>query len=420
MCRNILIFQKVKILFLFFIFLFLQQLLSAQNIEIKSLRVYSSEDEREFPIIDLSDPNHKEITIEFDVQSQFIPNFNIEFKFCDSQWNPFNNAFLTNPMYNTEHSLLFDRLPSTVRGARFHYSGKFPNNNVTFPFSGKWKFYLVDTQNRNVIYGTGKFYVVNPEVKLNVQLSKEGSEGDLPGLAALRRTFAISAGFTLPDSLFPANVMHVEIITNRKFNYPILIDRSSYTTDRFYEWNASNKFSFTARNIRPGNEYRQTDIRDIGKYNSSTVNAKFGDIETTNFFTRGRKDYNGGSMLLNYRNENADYMNVVFKLRSPENIKSPIFLVGSFNDWTVSQDYEMFDDNGLMNFQVQLKRGVYDYQFVTGDIVNNKVEYIQWEILEGNFWETQNDYFIFLFYRTEEKGGYDKIIGYKKIKSGAL
>jgi hypothetical protein len=80
----------------------------------------------------------------------------------------------------------------------------------------------------------------------------------------------------------------------------------------------------------------------------------------------------------------------------------------------------MFDDKGLMNITIQLKRGVYDYQYVTGDVINNKVENIEWEILEGNFWETQNDYFIFLYYRTEEKGGYDKIIGYKKIKSGAL
>jgi len=420
MRRNIIVGLKIEIPFFIFIFLFLQQFSTAQNIGIKSLRIYSSEDEREFPIIDLSDPNHREITIEFDVQSQFVPNINLEFRFCDSQWNPYDNAFLTNPMYNTEHSLLFDRLPSTVTGARFHYSGKFPNNNITFPFSGKWRFFLVDTQNRDLIYGSGKFFVVRPEVKLNVQFGKEGSEGDLPDLAALRRTFVISSDFTLPDSLFPANVMQVEIIANRKFNYPIIIDRNSYTTDRFYEWNASNKFSFTARNIRPGNEYRQTDTRDIGKYNSSTVNAKFGDIETSNFFTRGRRDFNGGSFLLNYRNENADYMNVVFKLRSPDNIKSPIFLVGSFNDWTVTPEYEMYDDNGLMNIPVQLKRGVYDYQYVTADVTNNNIENIDWEILEGNFWETQNDYSIFLFYKTEEKGGYDKIIGYKKIKSGAL
>ncbi|MEK6553439.1 MAG: hypothetical protein AABZ54_08340, partial [Bacteroidota bacterium] len=167
-------------------------------------------------------------------------------------------------------------------------------------------------------------------------------------------------------------------------------------------------------------EYRQTDTRDIGKYNSSTVNAKFCDIETSNFFTRGGRDFDGGSSLLNYRNENADYMNVVFKLRSPENVRSPIFLVVSFNDWTVSPNYEMFDNNGLMNLSLRLKRGVYDYQYVTGDVINNKIENIEWEILEGNFWETQNDYSIFLFYRTEEKGGYDKIIGYKKIKSGTL
>ena len=266
MCRNILIFLKVRIYFLFLFFVF-AALLSAQNIEIKVF-VYIHQKMKEnfrlsfYPIL----PIKKLSSL---MSNRTIPNINLVFKFCDSQWNPYN-AFLTNPIYNTEHNLLFDRLPSTVRGARFHYSGKFPNNNVTFPFSGKWKFYLVDTQNRNVIYGSGKFYVVNPEVKLNVLLSKEGSEGDLPGLAALRRTFVINSGFTLPDSLFPANVMHVEIITNRKFNYPIIIDRNLYTADRFYEWNASNKFSFTARNIRPEMipPDRHTRYREIQFFNS--------------------------------------------------------------------------------------------------------------------------------------------------------
>ena len=40
--------------------------------------------------------------------------------------------------------------------------------------------------------------------------------------------------------------------------------------------------------------------------------------------------------------------------------------------------------------------------------------------LEGNFWETGNNYHIFLFYNEEQLGGYDKIIGYKQIYSGDL
>jgi len=74
----------------------------------------------------------------------------------------------------------------------------------------------------------------------------------------------------------------------------------------------------------------------------------------------------------------------------------------------------------MMNLSLQLKRGIYDYQYVTGEVAGDHIENINWEILEGNFWETRNEYFIFLYYKTIEKGGYDKIIGYKKIMSNSL
>jgi len=388
--------------------------------QIKSLRVYSSGDQLNFPIIDYSDPDKGSITIDFDVQADYMPNMNIIFKFCDADWNPYDNAFLSNPMYNSEMNLWFEKLPTNIRGARYHYNGSFPNNNVTFPFSGNWKFFIVDSQNRNMIFASGKFFVVYPQVKLNIQAAREGLQGDMKEIASSGRTLSLRTNFTLPDSLFPANVKRVEIITNRKFSYPIVIDRNSYTADRFFEWDAASKFSFIARNILPGNEYRTTDIRDIGKYNAPPVYAHFGEIEISNLFTMGRRDFNGASYLLNFKNENAEYLKVTFRIRPPEEIKSSIFLVGSFNDWKVLPEYEMFDDNGMMNLSVELKRGVYEYQYVTGQIVNGTVENINWEILEGNFYQTENEYRIFLYYGSEEKGGYDKIIGYKKIKTGAL
>ncbi|MFA7229460.1 MAG: type IX secretion system plug protein domain-containing protein [Melioribacteraceae bacterium] len=393
---------------------------SSSDPEIKNLRVYSSGDQLEFPVIDYSDKDKSSISIEFDVQSRFMPNLNIIFKFCDADWNPYSNAFLSNRMYSSETIMWFDELPQRVRGARYHYLGTFPNNNVSFPFSGKWKFFIVDSQNRDKIYASGKFFVVYPEVKLNVRFAREGLRGNLEETAASGRTLSIRTQFTLPDSLFAANIKRIEIVTNRKFSYPAIIDRNTLTADRFYEWDAGSRFSFIARNIRPGNEYRITDLRDIGKYNAPPVYARFGESESSNLFTKGGRDFNGSSYLLDFRDVNADYLNVTFRIRPPEEIKSSLFLVGSFNNWQVLPEYEMFDDNGMMNLSVELKRGVHEYQYVTGNIVNGKVENINWEILEGNFYETENEYNIFLFYNTVEKGGYDKIVGYKKIKTGVL
>lgn len=411
MCRNFLT---------LFLLICLATQIKADDFLIKSLRVYSSESETSFPLIDYSDSSKKSLTIEFDVQGNYAPSLNILFKFCDKDWNPYDNAFLTNFGYNTEYNIWLERLPLRIKDARYHYVGKFPNKNVTFPFSGKWKFFIVDSHDPQTIYGEGKFYVVYPEVKLNVFITKNRMENVIPEIAALGRTITINTYFTLPDSLFESNLTLVEIVENKKISYPIRIIRDELTDKNYYEWNGSNQFLFLASEIKPGNEYRQTDLRDINRFNQKNVYAQYDGIETSNFFKKGKRDFNGGSILTDYKNEYAEYLNVTFRIRPPENINSSIFVVGAFNNWQVLPEFKMFDDDGLMSLTIELKRGVYDYQYVIADLNNGILKNIDWQILEGNFWETENDYHIFLFYQSTEKGGYDKIIGYKKINSGGL
>jgi len=413
MRRNILIYLP-------FILLLLANPFFAQDFSIKSLRVYSSIDELVFPLIDIQDETKNSITIEFDVDGRYEPNLNIVFKYCDSEWQPYDNNFLKNPGYNTAYNLWFERLPLNARGASYNYKGKFPNQAVNFPFSGKWKFFIVDSQNEEKIFGEGKFFVVNPEVGLNVTLTRSRQEGLSPDIVSLGRTFDLRTSLILPDSLFNTNLRKIEIFENRKFAYPIVINRFDNTSHKFFEWNGSNRFTFIARSIRPGNEYRRADIRDVGRFVYPNTNAQFDGIETSNMFKKLNRDWNGATLLMNYKNDNAEYLNVNFRIRPPENITSPVFLVGSFNNWIVSPKYEMFDDNGLLNLTIELKRGVYEYQYVTVDFVNGNIENIDWNILEGNFWETDNEYHIFLFYESTDFGGYDKIIGYKRIKSGDL
>lgn len=409
--------NKIRLFkFLFLIIVASSVKMNAQDFFIRLLRCYSTNDETSLPVIEYRLDNT--ITIEFDLQSNSIPSLNIIFKFCDSNWQPYDNAFLVNPVYNTEHNLYFERLPSTVTGARYHYKNTFPNQNVTFPFSGKWQYFIVDSQNPDMVYASGKFFVVDSIVNFKTSIYKERLEGTVPADPSLGRTIDIRTNLVLPDSLYQSQLKKIEIIENRKIYDPIIVDRLTRTIDRFYEWNGSNSFSFIARQILPGNEYRQTDFRNVNRFPPGEINAQHIGVETSDFFKKHPADLNGGEILSDYRDRYSDYLTVNFKLRSPENITSPIFLVGSFTDWKVLPEYEMFDDNGLMNIAVQLKRGVYDYQYVTGDNVNGEIKNIDWHILEGNFWETKNEYYIFLFYESTEKGGYDKIIGYKKITSG--
>jgi hypothetical protein len=65
-----------------------------------------------------------------------------------------------------------------------------------------------------------------------------------------------------------------------------------------------------------------------------------------------------------------------------------------------------------------LKRGIYDYQYVIGyfDKAKNDVVVLDWIELEGNDWKTGNLYQIVVYYRDPNFGGFDRIIGFKKIE----
>ncbi|MGE5496637.1 MAG: hypothetical protein ACM3Q2_01085, partial [Syntrophothermus sp.] len=66
---------------------------------------------------------------------------------------------------------------------------------------------------------------------------------------------------------------------------------------------------------------------------------------------------------------------------------------------------------------IPLKRGIYDYQYVTAYGNGSEITNTDWYELEGNDWATTNVYNAFVYYSDPDKGGYDRIIGFIKIKS---
>lgn len=391
-------------------------LIAETDFEIKSLRVYQSHDETSFPIIFAN----SKITIEFDIKSDQTPNWEILFRFCDQYWEPYEDYLFANEMYNTERNLWFEVLPFRGDRARYHYKETFPNENVNFPFAGKWQFFIVDSNDRDYIYTSGKFYVINnKEVYLKTSLKSQRLEGLNPDPAVFGQIYNLKVSFNLPDSLFTQNVKNIEIIENRKIEYPIVLEKTYDDQWRYYEIDGSESLSFHVKDIQPGGEYRQVNLMNKTKYTPPKVYAQFDGVEVSRKFKPSGKDFNGGSKLMNFKNEYAEYMDVEFRLRLPDNYYENVFLVGAFNNWEILPDYRMDEDNGLFTKTIELKRGIYDYQYVTADIVNDYLENESWIELEGNDWRTSNEYYIFLYYDSPELGGYEKIVGYKKIISGS-
>ena len=389
----------------------------SQEFIVKSLDVYTSNNETALPVY----TGDNKLVIEFDVQGEWMPNMNVVFRFCDKGWTPTNNIFLLNTGYSTKYFLDFEELPvSVMEDARYHNKSTYPDDRgeVRFPFSGKWRFYITDTQDSSIVYATGKFYVAYSQVDMDVVIARDELEDQNYWPTQLAKRFSLTADFYLPEEFYPAFVDKMEIIDNQRVYYPIEVDRNTNTLFRFYKWDANRHFTFTARDIPAGKVFRQVDIRNPDLYSGRDFDARLDGLEYSRFFLDFRyNDLNGGKIYENFRDAYSTYHNVTFSIRPPDDVYGDIFLVGAFNNWLISPDYQLFNNNGIFSTIVTLKRGVYDYQYVVGEIDDGEVINADWLILEGNNWNNRKEFDVFLYYNEQDKGGYERIIGYKRVRN---
>jgi hypothetical protein len=388
-----------------------------QNFVVKSLNVYTSDNQTSLPVL----TGRNKLVIEFDVRGDFTPNMNVVFRFCDKGWAPTKNVFLLNPQFSTGYFLDFEQLPLTViDDANYHHKSSYPDERgqVQFPFSGKWRFYLTDTQDSSIVYATGKFFVVRDDVNLGVKVKRDELEDKSYWPVELAKAFNVTADFYLPDAFHPSFVDRVEIIDNNRLQDAIVVDRNTNTLFRFYKWDANRSFTFTARDISAGNEFRQVDIRDHNFFSGKDVKAQRDGLENSRFFLNPTgKDLNGGKIYADSKDEFSTYLNVTFSIRPPDDVYGEIFLVGAFNDWQLSTKYQMQNDGGVYSITIPLKRGIYDYQYVLADVADGKISNPDWLVLEGNTWVNSKEFDVFLYYNEQDKGPYERIIGYKRVRT---
>jgi hypothetical protein len=217
--------------YIIFIVLFLSGVIYAQGIEVKTLQVYTGNNETALPVITAGN-----LTIEFDIRSEFRPDLNIVFRFCDRYWKPYDNLFLQNTGQNIAYNIDVKRLGITIEEADYHFKGVYPNNfdNVDFPFSGKWMFYVTDSNDTTIVHATGRFFVINREVQLASTLKHEKLEDETFFPVDLARVFNVTTAFNLPEELHPGFLSHLEIIENQRIFDPYIVDRSFNTNRRNY------------------------------------------------------------------------------------------------------------------------------------------------------------------------------------------
>ena len=114
----------------------------------------------------------------------------------------------------------------------------------------------------------------------------------------------------------------------------------------------------------------------------------------------------------------GDYATTWFRYFTPDKLAfadKDIYLFGELTNYELSDANKMIfnTETGMYENKQMLKQGLYDYIYVTKD---KRTKQVSTDFTEGNWWETENNYIILVYYRTLG-GRADELVGLTQVNS---
>jgi hypothetical protein len=215
----------------------------------------------------------------------------------------------------------------------------------------------------------------------------------------------------------PTQTIKALIVQNNNLNTAISNLKPQYTLGNQLIYKYDTESSFLG-----GNEYLFFENKDVRAANTGIRAIDLQDLYHNYLFTnveRASKPYtynpdiNGNYVVTVLDAENpdieADYVWMHFSLVPTETFKNKnVHVYGNFNNYVIDESTKLIYNqtyNVLTNTML-LKQGFYNYKYV---VVNNNGTLDEGAI-SGNFYQTENNYKVIIYYR-DLGARYDKIIG---------
>jgi hypothetical protein len=340
-------------------------------------------------------------------------NYYYKITHCDYDWkqsqlsiNEYVNGFDSQRIQDYLNSLNTLQVYS-------HYKVVFPNKFTQLKVSGNYLISILN-EDREVIFSR-KFIVYENLVSVPVQVKRARDVKDVN----YKHNIDFSVKSTSITFQSPLTNVKVLLMQNGKFNNAITNIKPMYTigNDLIYKYDTQTQFwagneylNFENKNIRASNNnisYVDTNSSIYGFH--LFANSPRDESPYTYF-----PDINGNFFVNNISAENneieADYSWIYFTLSAPSYFgKKNIYITGMFNNYALSDENKMeFNTKkGIYEKALMIKQGFTNYQYV---IANDKGKIDEENAVDGNFYQTENNYFAIIYYR-ENNQRYDRIIG---------
>ena len=294
-----------------------------------------------------------------------------------------------------------------------HYKLSIPNQFTQLRISGNYILKILD-EKKEVVFSR-KIILYEDLVSVPIQVKRARTVSNLDYKHNLE--FSIrSNNIAFQNALKNVKVL---LLQNGQWNTAIkdILPQFTLGNDLIYKYDTQTQFW-------AGNEFLFFDNKDIKASNNTVARVDSGnDIYNSYLYTnRARtnfpysvtQDVNGNFVTRNINATNneveADYAWVYFSLSAPAYMSNKgIYVNGMFNNFSLTPEFKMEynTQKGVYEKGVLIKQGFTNFQYTVAD---DKGNIDNENNIDGNFYQTENDYIIIVYYR-ENRDRYDRVIG---------
>lgn len=386
--------------------------------QFKTLRISQNDNPIGFPMMVLGSDDFIEFS--FDELAEDRSYLRYRVIHCNADWKPSDlveSEYLDGFNFGDVENYSFSRA-TTVHYV--HYSITLPNNQINITHSGNYLLQVYREDNPDEILVQFRFYVSEQNVMLSGGIT---TVTDVDYNAAHQQlSLEIDCSHAPVESLF--SDLKVIILQNNRTDNQIMLTHPMRVKGRTAVYEHQPQLIFEG-----GNEYRRFET-----VSTSFPSIGVNDITYTypyyhfNLFPDGTRAYsqylydqtiNGRFFIRESNSVNsdteADYAVVHFSLDAPYIPNRDIFIEGDITN-------RRLDSSSMMNYNSEtgkyekimlLKQGQYNYLYLSRKNNSDKLETAP---LEGNFYQTVNQYSILTYTRPRGERA-DRLIGYSVIRS---
>lgn len=303
-----------------------------------------------------------------------------------------------------------------------HYILRIPNQMTKgLTKTGNYLLSIYDEEHELVF--SRKFMIFSPQFNVGATVKRSRDLNFIQNKQVLR--FFIDGGDDL--IINPKTTVTTVLIQNNNLKTAITGVAPQYTIGNRLEYRYDQETAFWG-----GNEFFNFENKDVRSANNNIRAIELKGLYHNYLYTNGPRydepytfnpDINGNFVVTTLQGRTplteAEYVWIHFSLAITklQNNQS-VHIYGNFNNYVIDESTKLTWNSRKRVYELPylLKQGFYNYKYV---LVNNDGTIEHAENIGGNFWETENEYQILVYYR-RPGGRFDELLGVGQTNSTTI